>query len=91
MKTVTAVASATPEISGKDIATHTVLASTKLLHIGLTALADVTLYAGAQLISKIDKTKTVQSTVDKITENTDAKLLAFRQKLSGYAPAPAAE
>ena len=79
----TAVATTT-QINGKDIAVHTVKTVTSAAHIGFTALANIAMYAGAHLITKIDSTQTVQDTVDYCEARTTAKLSKMNQKLSGY-------
>lgn len=80
-----AVATA-PSINGTDVAVHTIKTITSALHIGFTALADISMYAGAHIITKVDKTQTVQDTVDYVQARTNSKLEKARQKMSGYKP-----
>jgi hypothetical protein len=84
-KTTAAVATA-PSINGTDVAVHTIKTITSALHIGFTALADISMYAGAHIITKVDKTQTVQDTVDYVQARTNEKLANLRQRASGYKP-----
>jgi len=86
MTTNADVAAATPQINGKDVAVHTVKTITCGAHILFTAIADIAMYAGAHAVKAIDKTQTVQDTVDYVTANTDVKLAKLRQRASGYKP-----
>lgn len=88
MNTNVDVAAATPRITNKEIAVHAVKTATSFAHIGFTALADISMYAGAHLVQAIDKTQTVQETTDYIKAKTDIKLDKMRMKLSGYKPTP---
>lgn len=84
MNTNTEATAVAPQITGTDIAVHTVRSTTSALHIAFTALADVTMYAGAHIVKTIDKSQSVQDTVDYVEARTATKLSGLRQKMSGY-------
>ena len=73
-----------PQIQGKDIAVHTVKTLTSAAHLFFTAVADIHMYAGAHIVKSIDKTQSIQDTVDYVQANTASKLEGLRGKLSGY-------
>lgn len=73
-----------PQINGKDIAVHTVKTLTSAAHLVFTAIADIHMYAGAHIVKSIDKTQSIQETVDYVQANTASKLEGLRGKLSGY-------
>lgn len=79
-----ATAVAQPAIQGKDIAVHTVKTATSMAHMVFTAIADLHMYAGAHIIKAIDKTQSIQDTVDYVQANTESKLVGLREKMSGY-------
>lgn len=84
MSTTQAAVATAPQINGTDVAVHTIKTITSALHIGFTALADISMYAGAHIITKVDKTQSVQDTVDYVQARTNTKLASLRQKASGY-------
>lgn len=84
MSTTQAATAVAPSVNGKDVAVHSVRTVTSAMHIGFTALAELTKYAGAHIACKIDNTLTVQGEADYYDARTAAKLSKFSQKLSGY-------
>ena len=84
MNTNTEATAVAPAITGKDIAVHTVKGLTSSAHLFFTAVADAHLYAGAHIIQSIDKTQTIQSTVDEVLARTNTKMEKARLKMSGY-------
>ena len=87
MNTPQAAVATAPTINGTDVAVHTIKTITSAFHIGFTALADISMYAGAHIIAKIDNTQSVQDTVDYVQARTNLKLEKARLKMSGYKPA----
>lgn len=79
-----ATAVATAPIKGTDIAVHTIKTATSAAHMFFTAIADIHMYAGAHIIKAIDKTQSIQDTVDYVEANTESKLVGLREKMSGY-------
>lgn len=80
----TAVAPTT--ISNKDVAINLVQNTFGIAHLAFTAIADVIMYSEAHIVNKIDKTITVQASIDYRTSVTNQKLDKFRNKMSGYNP-----
>lgn len=79
-----ATAVATAPIKGTDIAVHTIKTATSMAHMVFNAIADMHMYAGAHIIKAIDKTQSIQDTVDYVEANTASKLEGLRGKMSGY-------
>lgn len=84
-----ATAVAPVRISNKDVAINLVQQGFGAAHMVVTGLADLIMYSEAHVISKIDKTISVQDTVNYRTAVTNQKLDKLRNKLSGYKPGTA--
>ena len=84
MNTNTDATAVAPAITGTDIAVHAVKSAGALAHLCFTALADAHMYAAAHIVTKIDKTQTVQDTVDYVQARTNTKLEKARLRMSGY-------
>ncbi len=84
MSTTQAATAVAPAVNGKDVAVHSVRSVTSVIHIGFTALAEITKYAGAHIACKIDSNLTVQGEADYYDAKTAAALSTFSRKLSGY-------
>jgi hypothetical protein len=85
MSTPTAATAVAPTaISNRDVAINLVQQSFGFAHMIATGVADMIMYSEAHIVNKIDKTITVQQSIDYRSATTNAKLEKFRNKMSGY-------
>jgi len=81
-----ATAVAPTAISNKDVAINLVQQSFGVAHMLATGLADIIMYSEAHIVNKIDKSISVQDSVNYRSAITNQKLDKLRVKLSGYKP-----
>lgn len=81
-----AVAAATPQINGKDVAVHTVKSIGTGLYIGISAVGSLVKYGTAHAVHLIDKNQSVILTAHEIETRKELVLEKYHNILSGYKP-----